>query len=130
MKAWKRFRPVNAEQPDGQPTGGRRKRSQQPRTKQTVIKDIFGRVFLYELMSQIHLKLYNFSELEEEVFYRRQYKQDFTQYFRDKLDKANQAHQEDTVQQMREDLVPEEEVKIVEDIIKQFQFESDSKHPD
>lgn len=47
------------------PTGGRMRRQAQPRTKQTLIKTIFGRVLLNELMSEIHLKLYNFSELEE-----------------------------------------------------------------
>ena len=59
VKAWKRFRPVTSEQDHHI-----RKRERE-RTRRTVIKPIFGVKFVYELMSQIHLRLYNFSELKE-----------------------------------------------------------------
>ena len=71
-------------------------------------------------MSQIHLKLYNFSELEDEIRYRKEYKTDFTGYFREKLSKLNQKHVEDKVQIMREEAVPDSETEIVMNIIKKF----------
>ena len=59
-KAWKRFRPVNIEKDDN---NRRRKKREIPRTKQTEIKKIFGKLFTYELMGNTHLKLYNFNEM-------------------------------------------------------------------
>ena len=46
IKAWKRFRPVNEEKPEGQPETSRRSRLQ-PRTKEVLIKNIFGPIFKY-----------------------------------------------------------------------------------
>ena len=37
-------------------------------------------------MTEIHLKLYNFSELEEQVAQRQDYKKNFTGHFKEKLD--------------------------------------------
>ena len=50
LRAWKRFRPVNA----GQRT------AELPRTKDKNIQKIFGKLFIHKLMSQIRLRLYDF----------------------------------------------------------------------
>ena len=78
MEAWKRFRPVNCES-----TAVGRKRREKPRTEQTLIREIFGKVLTAEILANIHLKLYNFSELEEQIMHRKYYKTTFTQHFRD-----------------------------------------------
>ena len=51
LQAWKRFRPVNKQESDIPRT---------PRTKQNNIEQIFGEHFTRRLMSNIHLRLYNF----------------------------------------------------------------------
>ena len=129
IEAWKRFRPVNL---DSQELTGKKKRLQ-PRTKQSLIKEVFGREFVYRLMTAIHLKLYNFAELEHQVHQRRDYKTDFTKYYAGKLEKHQNAVVKDEADRdsaARADEAPAEEVELVEAVVKQFVFESDSKHPD
>ena len=124
IEAWKRFRPVNL---DDDRNTGKRKRLQ-PRTKQSLIRDVFGRRFIYTLMSEIHLKLYNFAELEAEVSDRRAYKREFTGYYKNKLEKHvdEEADRESTA---RLGAAPKAEVDMVTAIIDKFVFDSDSKHP-
>lgn len=57
-------------------------------------------------MSQIHLKLYNFSELEEEIMQRKEYKTDLTGVFLAKLEKFKKENLKDTAQELREEAVP------------------------
>ena len=123
MEAWKRFRPVNSEM-----TAVGRKRRDKPRTEQTLIKSIFGKVLTAEILANIHLKLYNFSELEEQILHRKNYKTVFTQFFRDTLEQYKRERVEDTLQEERAAQVPAAEEKIVKDIIKLFIFETDGKH--
>lgn len=103
------------------------KKRDRERTRKTMIKPIFGKVFEYNLMSNIHLKLYNFSELPEQIEERKNFKQKFTGYYRDK---AKETKEEDEIQKLREERVPDAETEIVEEIISKFIFETDSKHTD
>ena len=61
LRAWKRFRPVNIDEPEVGEPGTRRKK---PRTQEKNLEVIFGKKFTYELMSKIHLRMYDFSELQ------------------------------------------------------------------
>ena len=60
LRAWKRFRPVNIQEAEPEP-GQRR---QKPRTQEKNLEVIFGKKFTYQLMSKIHLRMYNFQELQ------------------------------------------------------------------
>ena len=64
LRAWKRFRPVNAENQKEPKKGEKRNK---PRTQETSIETVFGKRFTLELMSNIHLRLYNFQELPDEI---------------------------------------------------------------
>ena len=79
-------------------------------------------------MQSIHLKLYNFSELEEQIMQRKEFKTDFTEYFIAKNEDYKRII--DVNPEHRENLVPEDEIKIVEGIIEKFVFETDGKHQD
>lgn len=76
LQAWKRFRPVNKEKGiDGtsspRPTSYSPQRKStmrgrdKPRTKMILIEEIFGKKFLTLLMSEMHLKIYNFQERDD-----------------------------------------------------------------
>ena len=77
------------------------------------------------LMRSIHLKLYNFSELPEQIEDRKSFKDDFTGYYIKRLDENKLV---DATQEMRESLVPEKETKMVKEIVEKFIFDTDSKH--
>jgi len=49
------------------------------------VKSIFGRFFVYKLMSNMHLKLYNFVESEKQIRERKDFKTDFSHYYGEKL---------------------------------------------
>ena len=61
------------------------KRSMMPRTKQTFIKNIFGKKFTIELMSEVHLRLYNYSETEQQDAQRAEFKTEFSSHYKAKL---------------------------------------------
>ena len=73
------------------------------------------------------MRLYNFSELPEQIDQRADFKQNFTRYF---SRKHSETRDVDEIQQKRQDLVPEAESEIVEKIISKFIFETDSKNTD
>lgn len=87
------------------------------------------------------MKLYNFSELESQIFQRRDFKLDFTGKYKKKLDehivdkrrkpseqKSVKDHEEDRRIEERAKDVPDPETEIVEEIINKFMFLSDAKH--
>ena len=107
LRAWKRFRPVNIQE-DAEP-GHRRKK---PRTQQKNLEHIFGKKFTYELMSKIHLRMYNFQELQSQVDKRAQYKEFFAGMYREKFEfEVNQQEKTnkdiDKEPQEREDAIDE-----------------------
>lgn len=79
-------------------------------------------------MANIHLKLYNFSELEHEIMQRQYFKQEFTMYNRELIQEYKRTNTEDRMAQQREDEAPEDEIKIVEELLERLQFDSDAKH--
>ena len=102
---------------------------------QEKIKEIFGKKFMYEMLSEIHMKLYNFSGLEIEVETRKEFKEDFTYKYRKKAKdyedkKTKQELEEDERIEKRASLVPASEIAIVQNIVDNFVFESDAKHQD
>jgi len=58
------------------------------RTKDTEIKSIFGKQFIDKLMSEIHLRLYDFNETKDEMSYRKSFKEDFNYHYKDKVKKV------------------------------------------
>ncbi len=47
---------------------------------------IFGKKFTYELMSKIHLRMYDFSELQSQVEKKQQYKEFFAGLYAEKFE--------------------------------------------
>jgi hypothetical protein len=80
LRAWKRFRPVNAENQKEPKTGEKRSK---PRTQETSIETVFGPKFTLELMSSIHLRLYNFQELPDEIDKKKQFKESFKGHYKE-----------------------------------------------
>lgn len=61
------------------------------RTQQTDIEEIFGKVFTMELMSSIHLRLYNYQETEEQIRQRADFKKEFSQQIREELNRMGRG---------------------------------------
>ena len=58
------------------------------RTKDTEIKSIFGKQFIDYLMSEIHLRLYDFNETKDEMSYRKSFKESFNSIYKDRVKKV------------------------------------------
>ena len=77
LRAWKRFRPINA--------GSNQGRRAEPRTREKNIVDIFGEKFTTELMSKIRLRMYNYEETQEQKDIKKEYKERFRLKYEEKL---------------------------------------------
>ena len=112
IQAWKRFRPVNKEasKMDGNlgeespSRSGNFKGRDKPRTKMILIEEIFGKKFTTQLMSEMHLKIYNFSELDEQIKARDEFKTEFSRLYKDKyarMLKADEVENEKNIRNNR-----------------------------
>ena len=98
FKAWKRFRPEN------QDAAVKRRN---PRNKALKIKPIFGKYFINQLMSEIHLRLYNFDESDEQMQQRKSFKTDFSHIYKKKKEEVKpKDRQADVKFNEKEERVP------------------------
>jgi len=71
INAWCKFRPMGADEKKSESGSGSKrmdsKRSLKKKTKLDNVNDIFGDLLVYDIMRGFHLKLYNFSEMDEEL---------------------------------------------------------------
>ena len=77
LRAWKRFRPINAGRNEG--------RRDEPRAQEKNIVEIFGEKFTTELMSKIRLRMYNYEETQEQKDAKKEYKERFRLKYAEKL---------------------------------------------
>ena len=93
MEAWTRFRPKPFELEDEGDPGAA---NESVKSKKTVIStskyykkplvsydmhEIFGETLVFNIMSNIHLKLYGFADTDEERLQRKSYKDEFSGVF-------------------------------------------------
>lgn len=62
------------------------KRKEKARTSTKNIVEILGKNFTRKILSGIRLKLYNFSETEAQIKQKRDFKSEFTLWYKDKLE--------------------------------------------
>ena len=79
VRAWKRFRPVNVYEKEEntqrtQDNGEKKKNGPAPRTQEKKIRNIFGKIFVNELISKIRLRLYDFQETLYQIDFKKHYK--------------------------------------------------------
>lgn len=78
VRAWKRFRPVNVyekeENTQRTQDNAEKKKDTTPRTQEKKIRNIFGKIFVNELISKIRLRLYDFQETLYQIDFKKHYK--------------------------------------------------------
>ena len=50
------------------------------------MKEIFGKMFTMKLMANVHLRLYNFVETEDQIHQKKDFKSELSHYYRDKFE--------------------------------------------